>query len=54
LKPPPDGVPDLDRQFPELLPVLTACIRCNKRSQYEPPDPIVEDEQHFETRFSRP
>jgi hypothetical protein len=53
LKPPPNGVPDLSHQFPELFSVLTGCIRVTRRSRYEPPDPVVENEQHFETRFSR-
>jgi hypothetical protein len=53
LKPPPDGVPDLSHQFPELFSVLTGCIRFIRRSRYEPPDPVVENKQHFETWFPR-
>jgi hypothetical protein len=54
LKLPPDGVPDLGHHFRELFFVLTYCIRFIRRSRYEPPDPVVENKQHFETRFSRP
>jgi len=54
LKPPPDGVPDLAHQFRKLFSVLTGRIRVARRSRYEPPDPVVENKQHFEARFSRP
>jgi hypothetical protein len=53
LKPPPDDVPDLGHQFAELFSVLTDGFSFIRRSRYEPPDPVVENEQHFETRFSR-